>query len=219
MLSDRLLSLTKFINKKDLVADIGCDHGLLSIYLVKNKLCKKVIATDINPKALNNAVNNIKNNNLVKEIETKLGKGLEPIKDENINTVIISGMGTNTIIHMFENVDKKYKVITQSNNDYYNLRKYFINRGYKIKGESIVLDNDKYYINIVFIPGIKKYSKKELLYGSFLINDKKNINYFISILNKNKFIYKKIPYKNIVKKIDLKIRIKYLKNIINNLSN
>lgn len=219
MLSDRLLSLTKFINKKDLVADIGCDHGLLSIYLVKNKLCKKVIATDINPKALNNAINNIKNNNLVKEIETKLGKGLEPIKDENINTVIISGMGTNTIIHMFENVDKKYKVITQSNNDYYNLRKYFINKGYKIKGESIVLDNDKYYINIVFIPGIKKYSKKELLYGSFLINDKKNINYFISILNKNKSIYKKIPYKNIVKKIDLKIRIKYLKNIINNLSN
>lgn len=219
MLSDRLLSLTKFINKKDLVADIGCDHGLLSIYLVKNKLCKKVIATDINPKALNNAVNNIKNNNLVKEIETKLGKGLEPIKDENINTVIISGMGTNTIIHMFENVDKKYKVITQSNNDYYNLRKYFVNKDYKIKAESIVLDNDKYYINIVFIPGIKKYSKKELLYGSFLINDKKNINYFISILNKNKFIYKKIPYKNIVKKIDLKIRIKYLKNIINNLSN
>lgn len=219
MLSDRLLSLTKFINKKDLVADIGCDHGLLSIYLVKNKLCKKVIATDINPKALNNAVNNIKNNNLVKEIETKLGKGLEPIKDENINTVIISGMGTNTIIHMFENVDKKYKVITQSNNDYYNLRKYFVNKDYKIKAESIVLDNDKYYINIVFIPGIKKYSKKELLYGSFLINDKKNINYFISILNKNKFIYKKIPYKNIVKKIDLKIRIKYLKDIINNLSN
>lgn len=219
MLSDRLLSLTKFINKKDLVADIGCDHGLLSIYLVKNKLCKKVIATDINPKALNNAINNIKNNNLVKEIETKLGKGLEPIKDENINTVIISGMGTNTIIHMFENVDKKYKVITQSNNDYYNLRKYFVNKDYKIKAESIVLDNDKYYINIVFIPGIKKYSKKELLYGSFLINDKKNINYFISILNKNKFIYKKIPYKNIVKKIDLKIRIKYLKNIINNLSN
>lgn len=219
MLSDRLLSLTKFINKKDLVADIGCDHGLLSIYLVKNKLCKKVIATDINPKALNNAVNNIKNNNLVKEIETKLGKGLEPIKDENINTVIISGMGTNTIIHMFGHVDKKYKVITQSNNDYYNLRKYFVNKDYKIKAESIVLDNDKYYINIVFIPGIKKYSKKELLYGSFLINDKKNINYFISILNKNKFIYKKIPYKNIVKKIDLKIRIKYLKNIINNLSN
>lgn len=219
MLSDRLLSLTKFINKKDLVADIGCDHGLLSIYLVKNKLCKKVIATDINPKALNNAINNIKNNNLVKETETKLGKGLEPIKDENINTVIISGMGTNTIIHMFENVDKKYKVITQSNNDYYNLRKYFVNKGYKIKGESIILDNDKYYINIVFIPGIKKYSKKELLYGSFLINDKKNTNYFISILNKNKFIYKKIPYKNIVKKIDLKIRIKYLKNIINNLSN
>ncbi len=219
MLSDRLLSLTKFINKKDLVADIGCDHGLLSIYLVKNKLCKKVIATDINPKALNNAINNIKNNNLVKEIETKLGKGLEPIKDENINTVIISGMGTNTIIHMFENVDKKYKVITQSNNDYYNLRKYFVNKDYKIKAESIVLDNDKYYINIVFIPGIKKYSKKELLYGSFLINDKKNINYFISILNKNKSIYKKIPYKNIVRKIDLKIRIKYLKNIINNLSN
>ena len=33
-LSDRLKSLTKYINKTDKVIDIGCDHALLDIYLV-----------------------------------------------------------------------------------------------------------------------------------------------------------------------------------------
>ena len=51
MNSLRLKTVASFINQDDKVVDIGCDHAYLSIYLIKNKFCKKVIASDINENA------------------------------------------------------------------------------------------------------------------------------------------------------------------------
>ena len=59
-LSKRLESLALLVDKKDQLVDVGCDHGLLSIYLVQNNLCKKVIASDVNQNALNSAIKNIR---------------------------------------------------------------------------------------------------------------------------------------------------------------
>ena len=53
MLSLRLSSLTKFVNYNDKIIDIGCDHALLDIFLVKSDLVKIIIASDINVQALN----------------------------------------------------------------------------------------------------------------------------------------------------------------------
>ncbi len=217
MISERLKSLVKYINKKDRVADIGCDHALLSIYLIKNKKCNDIISTDINANALNNAINNISKYKLNNKIKTKLGPGLEPINNENVDTLIISGMGSATIIHMFKNISKTYKIITQSNNNYYELRKYFTNNGYYIKNEDMVFENNKYYINIVFFPGKVRYNKKELLFGPLLIKNKKNNKYFSYLLEKYSTIIKKIPLSNIKERINMKIRIKYLKGIIKNI--
>ena len=69
-LSDRLKAIVKFVDKKDNIVDVGCDHGYLSIYLIENKLVNKVIASDINQNALNSAINNIKKSKL--NIETSV---------------------------------------------------------------------------------------------------------------------------------------------------
>ena len=51
-ISKRLLSIADFVSEDDELVDVGCDHGLLSIYLISNKKCKRVIASDINKNAL-----------------------------------------------------------------------------------------------------------------------------------------------------------------------
>ena len=59
-LSKRLKSLAALVSSDDIVADRGCDHAYLDIYLVQNNIVSKTLACDINEKALNNGIKNIK---------------------------------------------------------------------------------------------------------------------------------------------------------------
>ena len=123
-LSNRLKAIAKFVEKKDSVVDVGCDHGYLSIYLKKVINVKKIIASDINQNALNSAINNIKKSNL--DIETVLSDGIKDVNLKGINTLVISGMGTSTILHILSDSDKLKninKLLLQSNNDHEDLRK------------------------------------------------------------------------------------------------
>ena len=213
-LSKRLASIASNIDKEDKVVDIGCDHGYLSIYLKAVNGNKVVIATDINENALNMAKKNINKNSIL--IETRLGNGLDVIKHNEVDTIIISGMGCNTILNILKKNKLKYikKIVIQSNTDIPLIRKYINKLGYTIKNEQLIIDKNIYYIIITFTKGKHKYTKKELYFGPILLkenndlfNEKKAIE-----LNKLEEILKKIPSKKIITKYKLKKLIKLYKN-------
>ncbi len=209
-ISKRLKALVKFVDKEDSLADVGCDHGLLSIYLVENKLCKNVIASDINPNALNNAKENIKKRKL--NIKTYLSDGIDDIPLEGINGLIISGMGATTINHILANdyaLQNINKLIIQSNNDWQMLRECMNITGYYLEDEEYTFDKGKWYVTNLFVKSSKKNSKKELEFG--YLNNKDYINYLIQHY---KTINKKIPITSIHKKIDLYRKISILKTAI-----
>lgn len=213
-LSNRLVSIANLVDSSDIIADIGCDHALLDIYLVKNKIINKSLACDINKNALDMGYKNIKKYNLEDKIETLLCDGISLIEDE-VNTLIISGMGASTIIKILSNdkINNINKVITQSNNDYELLRRYMINNGFYISYEESICDNNKYYLNIVFKRGYKYYSNKEIRFGTKLLVD--NCNYYKYLYDKYKFIYKNIPVYKFNKKLSLIKDIRYLKKLMN----
>lgn len=189
MISNRLKSLVKYIDKKDSIIDIGCDHALLDIYLVKNNIVDKCIVSDISKNALNQGIENIEKYKLSNSIETRCGNGLDVLNhNDNINTIIISGMGTNTILDILDNDYLKMinKLVIQSNKDYYMLRKEITKLGFIIDKEEVIKDNDKIYINIVFIRGNKKYSEDELMYGTKDMLNKEI--YFKSLIEKKEKI-------------------------------
>ncbi len=213
MLSLRLSSLTKFVNYNDKIIDIGCDHALLDIFLVKNDLVKSIIASDVNSQALDSGIKNIENEGLSDKIEARLGDGLNVLTEkDNIDTVIISGMGTNTIMGILNNDHLKNinKLIIQSNNDHTMLRKYVTKLGFFIKSEEYFQDNKKNYINIVFVRGNKKYSKIDLTYGPILKHNKPYLEFEINNIEKIEGL---IP-KN---KILLHLRLKKEKRVLNKL--
>ena len=211
-LSKRLKSLAALVSSDDIVADIGCDHAYLDIYLVQNNIVPLTLACDINEKALNNGIKNIKKYGLEDKITTRLSDGIE-LLNEDINTLIISGMGTSTIIKILsnKNIDQINKLIIESNNNHFLLRNYLTHHGFYISHESTIYDNGKYYINIVFLRGNKKYSAKELRYGPLLINGNKD--YYEYLYNKNKQIYENIPKYKIIERIKLLKDIKYFKRL------
>ena len=98
MLNLKLKTIANLVNKNDTVIDIGCDHAYLAIYLKKEKLCKKVYASDISGNVINIAKKNIKDNNV--QIDIFLSDGFKNISNNDINTAIISGMGASTILNI-----------------------------------------------------------------------------------------------------------------------
>ena len=214
MLSLRLSSLTKFVNYNDKIIDIGCDHALLDIFLVKSDLVKSIIASDINVQALNSGIKNIENEGLSDKISARLGDGLNVLTDkDNIDTVIISGMGTNTIMGILNNDHLKdiNKLIIQSNNDHTMLRKYVTKLGFYIKSEEYFQDNKKNYINIVFVRGNKKYSKIDLTYGPIIKHNKPYLEFEINNIEK---IEELVPKNKILLHFQLKKEKRVLKKLL-----
>ena len=207
MIKNRLKSLVKYIDKSDSVIDIGCDHALLDIYLIKNNIIDKCIVSDISNNALDQGIENIKKYNLSNLIETRCGNGLEVLTaNDNIDTVIISGMGTSTILSILNNpyLRNVKKLIIQSNNDYYLLRKEVIKLGFIISDEEVIVDKDKLYINIVFVRGNKYYRKEELLYGTDNMLNKET--YYNYLIDKNEMILNRINDKELIKKLEKEIK-------------
>ena len=156
-LSVRLEAVANYVDDNSKVIDIGCDHGFLSIFLAKKYDNIKIIASDINENALNNAISNINKLNLQNKIETRLGSGLDVVTADEIDTIIISGMGSNTIVGMLKYARNKLTyvkdIIVQSNTDLYFLRKNIVSLGYYIADETLVKDKNI----IIFISHTNKY--------------------------------------------------------------
>ena len=217
MISNRLKSLAKYFDKDDKVIDIGCDHALLDIYLIEEGIINCMIVSDIHEKALKQGIDNIKLHKLDKKIETRLGNGLEVLNSsDDIDTMLISGMGTSTIVNIIENDYFKNikKMVIQSNNDHEILRSEIVNKGFKITNEDILEDSNKTYINIVFEKGDSKYNKNEIKYGPFLIKNKMYLDYRIDYLNK---ILNKIPNNKILIRHSLKKEIRFLNKLKKNI--
>lgn len=205
-ISKRLKAITSYVAKDDKVVDVGCDHGLLSIYLVENNLVSKVIASDVNENALKNAISNIEKRNL--HIKTVLSDGIEKIDLKDINTLIISGMGTSTILHILHDnkkLKKINKLIIQANNDHYILRENLNEKGYYLKEESYTYDKNKWYVTSLFVKSDNKNTIDVLKYG-FLNNE----DYNDYLLKKNYEILKKIPFSSFKAKFN---RFKEIRNI------
>ncbi len=212
VISRRLKSIAGLIYETDKVIDIGCDHSLLGIYLVKKKILKNLIVSDVNENAIAAGIKNIKKYKLEKKIDARLGYGLEVI-DVHTDTAVISGMGTNTIIKILSNPNLKQinKLIIQANNDHFLLRRFMILKGFYISHESVVYEKGHYYINIVFLRGKRKYTIKELRYGPILMYANKD--YYEFMLKKKYAILDNIPKYKILDRLKHRKDALYLKRL------
>lgn len=218
-LSKRLEVVANLIEDNSKIIDIGCDHGLLSIYLARKYKNIKVIASDVNKNALSSAIKNIKEAKLESSIETRLGNGLEVINPEEIDTVIIAGMGSNTIVGILKYSKDKLvnvnNIIVQSNTDLYFLRKNITSIGYYIEDEILVEDKGIIYTVIRFSKGKKKYNYKELYVGPILLTKKDRL---FKLKNDKELKTLKMINKNIIKghylyRLKIKKNIKILENL------
>lgn len=148
-LSKRMKEIIKYVKKNSLVADIGTDHGYIPIHLIENKISKKVIATDLNKGPLSKIEKSVKSKNLEDYIDIRLGDGLEPVKNFEVDTVIIAGMGGVLIRDILDKERKKtnsfVNFILQPNTASDKLREYLLENNFTIVDEKLVKENNLFY--------------------------------------------------------------------------
>lgn len=168
----RLKAISDLVNNNSYVIDIGCDHALLDIYLIDNKKDIKVIASDINKKALNQGIKNANN----RPIDFRLGNGLEVIENETIDTIIIAGSGGIKQIDIIKKDINRLKtiekIILQPNNEIMRVRKEICKLGFYIDKETLIYEKKHFYTIILFKRGSYKYAYKELYLGPILMHKK-----------------------------------------------
>ena len=96
-ISKRLLCCASMVQPGSRVADIGTDHGYLGIYLLQSGAARHVIACDLRKDPLENARRNAKLFGVDGAMELRLTDGLEKILPDEVDTVVMAGMGGDLI--------------------------------------------------------------------------------------------------------------------------
>lgn len=147
-LSDRLLACAEFVCPGDRVADIGCDHGYLGIYLLKNGLATSMIEADINEAPLQSAHRNSHKYGVAAQMQFYLSDGVKSIPHD-FDSLVCAGMGGDTMVHILSDApwlkNERYRLILQCQSKAPMLRRYLSDSGWCICREALVKDGKFLY--------------------------------------------------------------------------
>ncbi|MCR5670521.1 MAG: class I SAM-dependent methyltransferase [Butyrivibrio sp.] len=150
-MSERLVTVAELLRneKAGRVADVGCDHGYISIYLVQQGIAESAIAMDIRKGPLSSAADNVVSFGMKDKIETRLSDGIEKLQPGEADAIVVAGMGGMLMMEILEKRDLQElgikRAVLQPQSDICRFRQYLRDKGYRILDEKIVYEDGKYY--------------------------------------------------------------------------
>jgi tRNA (adenine22-N1)-methyltransferase len=200
MLMDRLLSTAGMVMPGKPVADIGADHARLAIYLAETGQVPRIIIGELGNGPFQRACAAVMQSPYQQIIELRQGNGLEVLKFSEVSTVVLAGMGGDTIIEILSrNWDKAAsfeRFVLQPMSRINVVRRRLASRGWIIESEALVEERNRIFVVMAVRPGNIPYllNDLEIDIGPILL---KNINqvtrlYMRGILHQYRLIYKEI---------------------------
>lgn len=153
-LTPRLRAVAELVPAGAAVADIGTDHAYLPVWLLLEGKIARAIAADLRQGPLERARLTTKEYNCRENIDFRLCDGLSAIAPEEVDTIVIAGMGGETIAAILKQAgwtkNESYTLILQPMSAQNDLRRWLWQQGYGIRNEQIVREGDKLY-NVLFV--------------------------------------------------------------------
>ena len=147
-LSNRLLACCGYVKPGDRVADVGCDHGYLGIYLLKNGIAGAVIASDVREMPLQSAIRNAEKFGVKERMAFYLSDGIRNVPRE-FDCMVCAGMGADTMMSILDAApwlkSERYRLILQCQSKRPELRRYLYRQGYAIRRETLAKDGKFIY--------------------------------------------------------------------------
>ena len=102
VLDPRLTAAADLVRPGRPAADVGCDHGKLTAFLLCENRVPHVIATDLRPGPLAKAAETLRRCGCEDRAELRLGDGLSVLSPGEADSVIIAGVSAETAIQICE---------------------------------------------------------------------------------------------------------------------
>lgn len=142
-LSPRLLACAAFVRPGERVADVGCDHGYLSLHLLQSGVAGHVYASDVREGPLGSARRNAAHFGVSGKIDFFLCDGVQGLP-RDFDVLICAGMGADTMISILEAAPwlrgGAYRLILQCQSKTPSLRRYLSRTGWEIVNETALRD-------------------------------------------------------------------------------
>ena len=153
-LTPRLQAVAELVPQNAALADIGTDHAYLPAWLLGRGQVRRAIAADINQGPLDRARLTAQQYHCTEQMDFRLCDGLAGISPDEVDTIVIAGMGGETIAAILQAApwvqDARYALILQPMSAQPDLRSWLWYNGFSIKNEQIVREGDKLYNILVF---------------------------------------------------------------------
>ena len=146
----RIDTLCSLLSPVKTFADVGCDHGYCSEYMLKNGLCQFAILSDISKGSLQKAETLLQSFIKSGKAKAVLGNGFFGV-DKDVDEVLIAGMGGSEIVAILSNPQYGFmpkRFVFQPMHDSEKLRRYILNNGGYIDRD-FTFEDGKFYDVIV----------------------------------------------------------------------
>ncbi len=142
----RIDTLCAHLTKANLFADVGCDHGYCTEYMLKRGLCERAIFSDVSRGSLAKAERLLADYVAAGRATPVLGNGFFGVPKDT-DEVLIAGMGGSEIVSIL--ADEKYgfmpkRFVFQPMHDSEKLRRYILEKGGYIERDYTFKDG-KFY--------------------------------------------------------------------------
>lgn len=148
-LDRRLQCAARQVRMGSRLADIGTDHALLPVALVRSGVCPYAVASDIRTDPAELARRAVEEAQLADRIEVRLGPGLSVLQPEEADDLVIAGMGGETIVSILGEApwirSSHFRLILQPMSRPEVLRRWLHRAGFLLEAEPAVEDGGHLY--------------------------------------------------------------------------
>ena len=147
-LSPRLRAIARKVPQGAHLVDVGTDHGYLPVWLLLSGRIEKAIAADLRTGPLDRAKETAQRYEQYDRISFRSCDGLSGIRPEEVNTVVIAGMGGETIMSILAAAPWTHQdtlLLLQPMTGMPQLRMWLQGNGYAILDERVVREGKKLY--------------------------------------------------------------------------
>lgn len=164
-MTERIASIVAMLPACRVFADIGCDHGYMTQYMLRHGLCERAYLSDISAKSLEKAKKLLAEEIAAGRCIPIVADGLEGLP-EPCDFVLIAGMGGEEIVSILEKFPLPPHFLLQPMKNSEKVRRYLVSAGARIERDFTFSEANRYYDAILgAATGGSDYSERELEYG------------------------------------------------------